>query len=146
MKAIIKFNQKTKNTAPLIHVSRCFFLLLFPLSQKVGRKCSFIIFDFPDFSYFESIPNVLIIVCLEWIVLSFLGQCKVEIVSLYLCIDYHVSCVSVFLSSYLISIICVTGRFVQNAGFTTGEAMTHSDFYLEIVARKEDVPSFETSQ
>lgn len=70
-----------------------------------------------------------------------------EITSIYLCTLYHVACVSIFLSSYLTSIICVTGRrFVKNDGFVTGEAMTRSDFYLEIVARREDVPSFETSQ
>lgn len=64
-----------------------------------------------------------------------------------LCMAYHMACVSIFLSSYLTSIICVTGgRFVQNAGFITGEALTHSDFYLEIIARRENVPSFETSR
>lgn len=70
-----------------------------------------------------------------------------EVVSLYLYIVCHVSCISIFLSSYLTSIIFVTERrFVQNAGFTTGEAMTHSDFYLEIVVRREEVPLFETCQ
>lgn len=69
-----------------------------------------------------------------------------EIVGIYLCIAYHMSCVSIFLSSYLTSIIFVTGRLMQNAGFIAVEAMTHSDFYLEIIARRENVPLFETSQ
>lgn len=33
----------------------------------------------------------------------------------------------------------------KTLAFITGEAMTHSDFYLEIVARREDVPLYETS-
>lgn len=72
----------------------------------------------------------------------FWGNLKVETVRIYLCIVYHVACVSV----YLTSIISVTGRrSVQNAGFKTGEAMTRDDFYLEILARREDVPLFDFS-
>lgn len=53
-----------------------------------------------------------------------------EIVSIVFVYRLHVACVSVFLSSYLTSVVYVRGsRFVQNADFITEEAMTHSDFY-----------------